>query len=111
MFSCMINLLVVVQRCPAVPTAPNTAAFSAIVKSASSVIIIALLPPSSNNDFPNLDATATPTDRPILVDPVAETSAIRLSFAINSPICLSPFIRDITPSGMLFSFNTFFMIS
>ena len=57
----MINLRVEVQRCPAVPTAPNTAPITVILISASGVTIIALFPPSSNNDFPKRAAQAWAT--------------------------------------------------
>ena len=53
----MMSLLVEVQRCPAVPTAPKTAPITVILMSASGVTIIALLPPNSRSDFPNLAAT------------------------------------------------------
>ena len=81
----MINLLVEVQRCPAVPTAPNTAPGTTTFKSADGVIIIALFPPNSNNDFPKRCATVAPTILHILVEPVAEIKGILVSVVIISP--------------------------
>src|SRR5579875_1009239 len=106
----MINLLVVVHRCPAVPTAPNKHPINAISKSASLDIMIALLPPNSNNDLPNLAPTAAPTALPMRVEPVAETSGILLSLAMRSPKSLSPITKLQTPSGTLFSLKIFEMI-
>src|SRR5579871_319220 len=97
----MINLRVVVQRCPAVPTAPNIEPRTAMSRSACSEIIIALLPPSSNKDLPKRAPTAVPTALPIRVDPVAETNGIRTSLAIHSPTSLLPTINPLTPSGTL----------
>ena len=74
-----------VQRCPAVPTAPNTAPGTTTFKSAVGVMIIALFPPNSNNDFPKRSATVAPTILPILVEPVAETNGILVSVVIISP--------------------------
>ena len=81
----MINLLVEVHRCPAVPTAPKTAPITVIFTSASGVTIIALLPPSSSKDFPNLAPTSLATILPILVEPVAEIKGIRLSLVMYCP--------------------------
>ena len=67
---------------------------------------MALLPPNSSNDLPSLAPTAAPTAFPIRVDPVAETSGIRLSLEINSPISLSPITTLLTPSGTLFALKT-----
>ena len=106
----MISLLVDVQRWPAVPTAPNNDPIIAISKSASLEIIMALLPPSSSKALPNLAPTAAPTALPILVDPVAETKGILVSFAIHSPTSLPPIIKLQTPSGTLFLLNTSSMI-
>ena len=74
-----------VQRCPAVPTAPNTAPGTTTFKSAVGVIIIALFPPNSNNYFPKRLATVAPTILPILEEPVAETNGILVSVVIISP--------------------------
>ena len=106
----MINLRVDVQRCPAVPTAPNTAPGTTIFKSALGAIIIALFPPNSNKDRPKRSPTAAPTDFPIRVDPVAEISGKRLSLAINLPISAPPIINPETPSGTLFAAKTSFVI-
>ena len=81
----MINLRVEVQRCPAVPTAPNTAPMIVISISASGVTMIELLPPNSKIDLPKRCATAEPTILPIRVEPVAEINGTRLSFVIHSP--------------------------
>ena len=81
----MINLLVEVQRCPAVPTAPNTAPGTTTFKSAVGVIIIALFPPNSNKDFPKRSATLAPTILPMRVDPVADTRGTLMSVVIISP--------------------------
>src|SRR5580693_5201024 len=50
-----------VQRCPAVPTAENTIARTAMSRSAEGATIIALLPPSSRIGRPKRDATFGPT--------------------------------------------------
>ena len=81
----MISLRVEVQRWPAVPTAPNTAPITVILRSESGVTIIALFPPSSKRDFPNRAPTVCATCFPIRVEPVAETSGTRSSLVINSP--------------------------
>jgi len=47
---------VLVHLCPAVPTAPKSAAIKVISRSEEGVTMIALLPPSSKRDFPNLAA-------------------------------------------------------
>ena len=67
---------------------------------------MALFPPNSSKLRPSLSPTAAPTAFPILVEPVAEISGIRLSFAIHSPNSLPPITRLLTPSGTLFSINT-----
>ena len=67
---------------------------------------MALLPPNSSNDLPSLPATATATDLPMRVDPVAETSATRLSSAIHFPVSASPITKQDTPSGTLFFAKT-----
>src|SRR5215208_3994737 len=102
----MMSRLVVVQRCPAVPTAPNKHPFTAISISASFEIIIALLPPNSSSALPSLAATAAPTALPMRVEPVAEIRGTRLSFAIHSPASRLPMIKLQTPSGTLFLANT-----
>src|SRR5579872_1996463 len=102
----MISLRVVVQRCPAVPTAPKIAARNAILRSAYSDIIMALLPPSSSKERPRRAATAVPTALPMRVDPVADISGMRVSLLIHSPHSLLPITRPQTPSGTLFALNT-----
>ena len=106
----MINLLVLVHRCPAVPTAPNTDPRIAISRSASFEMIIALFPPNSSKALPNLAPTVAPTAFPILVEPVADTNEILVSAAIHSPTSLPPEINPHTPSGILFFVNTSAMI-
>src|SRR5687768_571207 len=106
----MINLLVVVHRCPAVPTAPNREPSMAMSRSASFVMMMALLPPNSSNDLPNLAATTAPTAFPILVEPVADNKGILVSAAIHSPTSRSPTIKPQTPSAILFFLNTSAMI-
>ncbi len=64
--------LVLVQRCPDVPTAPNRMARVAISRSASSATMIALFPPSSRMVRPNRFETASATLRPTPVEPVNE---------------------------------------
>ena len=49
----LINLRDEVQRCPAVPTAPNTAPIIAMSTFAFSVMIMALFPPNSKRARPN----------------------------------------------------------
>ena len=61
---CSTSLLVVVQRCPAVPTHANTAARTTMSTSALSSTRIALLPPSSRMVLPKRFWTSTPTVRP-----------------------------------------------
>ena len=80
-----MSLRVEVQRCPQVPTAPNTAPGTTTFKSAVGVIIMALLPPNSNKDFPKRWATVAPTILHIRVDPVADTKGILVSVVIISP--------------------------
>ena len=110
MLEWIINLLVEVHRCPAVPTAPNTAPGTTILRSALGVMIMALFPPSSNKDLPNLAPTASPTDLPILVEPVADTNGTLLSFDMSFPISAPPITKPETPSGTLFASNTSFVI-
>src|SRR5689334_11028063 len=101
-----MSRLVVVHRWPAVPTAPNRAPTMAMSKSACSDIMMALFPPNSRRALPSLEPTAAPTALPMRVEPVAETSGMRGSFAIHSPASLPPTIRLLTPSGTLFLLNT-----
>src|SRR3546814_2506777 len=75
-------------------------------RSALSVIIMALLPPNSRRALPRRAPTTAPTDFPIRVEPVAETSAILGSFAIISPVSRPPARSPDTPSGTLFSLKT-----
>ena len=85
---------VVVQRWPAVPTAPKRIAVVARSRLALGVTMIALFPPSSSNVRPRRRVTTSPTCRPIFVEPVAEISAIRESLIKRSPIvALSPITR------------------
>jgi hypothetical protein len=77
--SCTIKRRVVVHRCPAVPTAPNTIAGIASERSAVSSTMIALLPPSSSSERPMRCATRSPTWRPTAVEPVNDTSGMRWS--------------------------------
>src|SRR3569833_1968864 len=102
----MISLRELVQRCPAVPTAPKTAPINTVSRSAYWLTIMALFPPSSNKLLPNRAPTAAPTALPIRVEPVADTNGTRLSFDINSPITRSPIIRHETPSGTSFLSKT-----
>ncbi len=106
-----MSLLVEVHLCPHVPTAPNTTAGIASLKSASGVIIIPLFPPSSSIDLPNLFCITSPACLPTLVEPVTEIRGILLSFNNCSPIVEPlPMIREKIPSGRLFSFITFAII-
>src|SRR5690606_30005836 len=111
MLSWMINRRVLVQRCPAVPTAPNTAPIMVIFRSALGLTIMALLPPNSNKDLPRRFATTAATSLPMRVDPVAETNGIRSSSEIHFPTSASPTIIEEIPSGNLFAFNMSAMIS
>src|SRR3989344_697204 len=101
----MIKRRVVVQRCPAVPTAPKTIAGIALVISASGVTMIALFPPNSNKPRPKRSANLIPTSFPIRVEPVADTRGMRLSVEMYSPIPF-PLIKQEIPSGKLFSLAT-----
>ena len=76
---CTNTRRVVVQRWPAVPTAPNTMAGTARSRFAVSSTMMALLPPSSSRLLPRRAATRSPTLRPTAVEPVKETSATRRS--------------------------------
>ena len=80
-----MTLLVEVQRCPAVPTAPKTTATMAMFKSAFSVMMMALFPPNSKRLLPMREATEAPTIFPIRVEPVAEIRGTLLSVVSHSP--------------------------
>ena len=69
----------VVQRWPAVPTAPNTIAGTARSRLANSSTMMALLPPSSSRLLPRRRATRSATSRPTCVEPVNETRSTRRS--------------------------------
>ncbi len=97
---------VVVQRCPQVPTAPNTMARIAISKLAWAVTMRALFPPNSSSERPKRLATASLTFLPIRVEPVADTKGTRLSLAISAPILASPIMVLKIPSGSWFSRST-----
>src|SRR5687767_425034 len=102
----MMSRRVVVQRWPAVPTAPKTAPRIAILRSASLEMMIALFPPSSSKARPSLAPRAAPTALPMRVDPVAETSGILVSAAIHPPVSRPPVTRQETPSGTLLDLKT-----
>ena len=102
----MISRLVVVQRWPAVPTAPNTMATMAISRLASGVRMMALFPPSSRMDFPRRFPTTSATRLPIRVLPVALMRATRSSWLMASPISLSPCTRQKIPSGSSLALRT-----
>ena len=106
----MINLRVVVQRCPAVPTAPNNAPMIDMSRLAFSVMIIALLPPNSSKALPNRSLTVFATALPIRVEPVADTNGISSFFDMSWPINASPFTMHDTPSGTPFFANTLLTI-
>src|SRR5258708_29226818 len=92
---------VLVQRWPAVPTAPKTAPGMAIFRSALPEIMMALFPPSSSRALPRRAATAVPTALPIRVEPVAESRGMRESAASHSPVSRPPVTSPLTPSGTL----------
>ena len=75
-----------VQRCPAVPRAPNTIARVARSRFASSVMMIALLPPSSRMvpESPGYGFGNVLSDG---VEPVKEISANRLSPTFDPRCC------------------------
>ena len=89
----------VVQRWPAVPAAENRIARAASSRSALRATIVALLPPSSSSTRPKRSATRGPTARPIAVEPVADTSAMRGSSTSASPTSRSPWTSCTSPSG------------
>merc|ERR1719154_836390 len=99
---CSTSLLVVVQRCPAVPTHANTAARTTMSTSALSSTRIALLPPSSRMVLPKRFWTSTPTVRPTSVLPVKDSSGMRGS----APMAAPPQHRDATAPGMLLRSRT-----
>ncbi len=75
----MISRRVVVQRCPAVPTAPKTTDGIAIFKLVLGVMMMALLPPSSRMVLPRRPAMTPAACLPTRVEPVSDTSGMRLS--------------------------------
>ena len=77
MSSCTNSRRVLVQRCPAVPTAPKVMAGMASFKSADLSTIMALLPPSSSSERPMRLATCTPTCLPTSQEPVKDTRLTR----------------------------------
>jgi len=79
----------VVQRWPAVPTAPNSTPRAARSMSASGITMMALFPPSSRSVRPSLLPTTSPTRRPMRVLPVALMSGKRRSASIASPTSAS----------------------
>src|SRR5262249_8170796 len=98
------NRRIVVQRCPAVPTAPNNTARTTNSGSASSITITPLLPPSSSSDRPSRSETDFATIRPMRVDPVALISGPRGPFTSRDPITSSsPITRFTTPFHPCFS--------
>lgn len=62
--------------------------------------MVALLPPNSRILLPNLEATATATDRPTAVEPVKLTKATLLSFTSVSPKSLPPTEQVKTPKAL-----------
>ena len=84
-FGATISRRVLVQRWPAVPTAPNTTAGMARARSACAVTTTALLPPSSRIVRPKRAVTSAATRLPIDVDPVNDTSGSRRSERIFEP--------------------------
>ncbi len=89
----------VVQRCPAVPTALNRMARTAMSRSALGARIMALLPPSSRMLRPKRAATRGPTSRPMRVLPVALTRATRGSSTRASPAARSPISTWLRQAG------------
>ena len=85
MDSCTSTRRVEVQRCPAVPTAPNRIEGMAMSRSASSIRITALLPPSSRMVLPKRSATVEATVRPTPQEPVKEISGRRRSSSMRWP--------------------------
>ena len=90
---------VVVQRCPAVPTAPKTAPTVTNFRSASDETMMALFPPNSNKERPSRPATAVATALPIRVEPVADTKGTRGSWLSHSPTAAPPITSPLRPSG------------
>ncbi len=102
---CTNTRRVVVQRCPAVPTAPNTMAGTARSRFAVSSTMTALLPPSSRRLFPSRAATRSPTLRPTAVEPVNETSATRGSSTNRVASSVPPSINSWNIGGRPWSAN------
>ncbi len=75
----------VVQRWPAVPTAPKTTAGMTSSRSASAATMIALLPEHSRRQRPNRPATTWAICLPTADDPVNESNATRGSAASRAP--------------------------
>ena len=69
--------LVAVQRCPAVPKAPQSAPSRASSRLASSSTIIGFLPPSSSEQRLKVRAQLSPMMRPTSLDPVKEMARTR----------------------------------
>ena len=69
-----------VQRWPAVPTAPNSTARRARSRLASFITMTPLLPPSSSSVRPRRLATVSATMRPMRVEPVALINGIAAIF-------------------------------
>ena len=88
-----------VQRWPAVPMAAKATARTARSRSADGATMAALLPPSSRIARANRAASRGPTARPMAVEPVAETTAIRGSSTITSPVSRPPIRTSHSPSG------------
>ncbi|CAN7950284.1 unnamed protein product, partial [Ixodes pacificus] len=80
-----MSLLVVVQRCPAVPTQANSAARTTMSRSASLSTKMALFPPSSSRGRPKRSCTLRATWRPTGVLPVKESRRTRSSLDMASP--------------------------
>ena len=81
-----------------------------IFKSAVGATMMALLPPSSKILLPKRRPTIAATSRPMRIDPVADTSATRLSLVINSPSSLPPVTMVLNPFGKPNSSLTSFQI-
>mmetsp|Transcript_10048 Transcript_10048/g.13659 ORF Transcript_10048/g.13659 Transcript_10048/m.13659 type:complete len:426 (+) Transcript_10048:115-1392(+) len=100
-----------VQRWPAVPTAPNTEARTAMSRSASGMITVALLPPSSRMVRPKRPWTTSLTCLPISEEPVKETRDRRLSLIMCSPTVRPlPMTMEMMAPSMPLASNTSDMI-
>lgn len=86
----MSNLRKEVHLCPQVPTAAKVQALNASSKLASSWIMVALFPPNYSKTLPKRLYTVALTIEPTLLDPVNETSGMRGSLAMASPISAPP---------------------